>query len=52
MKKEIAALERKIERLDQRKKTIQAELLTVTESAAARRLQEEMGQLTAEVEES
>ena len=51
MKKEIAALERKIERLDQRKKAVQAELLTVTESAAARRLQQELSQLTVEVEE-
>jgi ATP-binding cassette subfamily F protein 3 len=51
MKKELAALERKIERLDERKKAIQAELLTVTESRAARRLQEELATLSPQIEE-
>jgi ATP-binding cassette subfamily F protein 3 len=51
MKKEIAALERKIERLDQRKKAVQAELLTVTESAAARKLQRELADVTTQLAE-
>jgi ATP-binding cassette subfamily F protein 3 len=51
MKKELAALERKIERLDERKKAIQAELLTVTQSAAARQLQQESADVTSQLAE-
>jgi ATP-binding cassette subfamily F protein 3 len=51
MKKELSALERKIERLDERKKSVQAELLTVTETSAARQLQQEMTDLTVQLGE-
>jgi ATP-binding cassette subfamily F protein 3 len=49
--KKLKAVERKIARLDEEKRAVQEQLLTVTETAEAQRLHSQLGQLTTELTE-
>ncbi|RIK83607.1 MAG: ABC transporter ATP-binding protein [Planctomycetota bacterium] len=49
-KKEVSALEKKIARLDEQKKSVQAQLMEATDAAAAQRLHDELLALTSELD--
>ncbi len=51
LQKKLKSLERKIAKLDEEKKSVQAQLLTVTETAPAQRLHEELTSFSNEIEQ-